>query len=374
MEIGIVSSRYPVGPKHDAGRAVYAFAHGLAALGHNVTVYTYNGTRMTTKHYETKNLKIVSIGVIATISIKAGLIYEDAEAWNAGIWDELSHEDTTKILLVFDWFGFSAACQHRSEYGSLVVGMVGTLANGRGHFIPFTDANKLADWKAKELEFLTYSDYLVAFNKCSASEIAKLTDVPYKTIPLGIESVSDAVSTPVAGSVLIVGRISREKILEALLRAIADNYWVELTLCGTGKTTDYGAYIIKTAKKLDVANRVTFVEDAPETYYKKAEMVICPSIYDPFGYQVYDAHNYGVPVIGHHSSYSDVIKNKETGWCYQSVGELSKAMNLLHGSRALRKQLALCGKAEVVESYTRQRSIERMDHLLMELTDGVFHR
>lgn len=372
MEIAILSSRYPVGPKHDAGRAVYSFAHGLAKLGHNVKVYTYNGSKMTMKYWETKNLQIISIGVIATIPIKSGLIYEDTELWNEGIWEEIEHEDTTQLLLVFDWYGFRAADRHRQAHKSVVVGMVGSLANGRGTFVPFTDKAKLIDFKARELEFLQKSDYLIAFNKCSAGEAGKLSDVPCKIVSLGIEPIDCAPKHSTSGNVLVVGRISREKVLEALLRAIVENYWVELTLCGNGADTDYGKYIAKLANTLDIANRVTFVDGPPEAYYDVAEIVVCPSIYDPFSYQVYDAYNYCLPVIGNFSSYSDTIKNRDTGYCYQSIGELQKALNLLHHSKALRKQVALAGKAEVMEHYTMHRSIERMDHLLMQLTDGAY--
>lgn len=371
MDIGIISSRYPVGPKHDAGRAVHSFAHGLAASGHKVTVYTYNGSKMTMKYLEAKNLRVVSIGVIATIPIKSGLIYEDTEMWNLGIWDEISHEDTTKVLLVFDWFGFQAALLHREMYKSSIVGVVGSLANGRGQFIPFTDKFKLEAFKEKELEFLSKSDYLVAFNKCSASEVGKLTDVPCEIVPAGIQPL-DIALTPIlttTGNVLVVGRLSREKVLEALLRAIRDNMWVELTLCGTGQETDYGKYIVKLSHKLEIANRVSFTESLPD--YSKAEMVVCPSVYDPFGYTVYDAFNNCVPVIAHYMSYSDMIKNKDTGYCYQSVGDLSKAMNLLHHSKSLRRQLAMAGKAELLQSYTITKSMETMDHLLLNLTQGV---
>lgn len=379
MRIGIISSRYPVGPKSDAGRAVYSFAHGLASLGHQVTVYTYNGSRnngsriMTMKYWETKNLQIVSIGVAATIPIKSGLIYEDAEAWNDGIWDELENEDTTNVILVFDWFGFEAAYRHKQAYGSLVVGVVGALANGRGQFVPFTDKTKLDDFKAKELRYLRDSDYLIAFNKCAASEVGKLTNVACTTISLGVDTLGiTAEGKRASGNVLVVGRISREKVLEALLRAIKDNFWIELTLCGTGSDTDYGKYIAKLSKTLDVANRVNFVEGAPEQYYHKAEMVVCPSIYDPFSYQIYDAYNAELPVIGHYMSYSDVIKHQDTGLLYQSVSELSRSMNLLHHSQAMRRQYALAGKAEMLQCHTSSQALERIDTLLMQLTDGVY--
>lgn len=371
MEIGIVSSRYPVGLKHDAGRAVCLFATGLAALGHKVTVYTYNGSRMTMKYWEKPNLQVVSIGVIASMAIKSGLIYEDADAWNEGIWAEMEHQDTTQLLMVFDWFGFAAAQMHKEQYGSTIVGVVGTLASGRGQFIPFTDAARLIAFKAKELHFLANSDSLIAFNKCSAVEIGKLTNVPCKIINLGVHPIT-VERNPIPGNVLVVGRISREKVLEATLRSIVDNYWVELTLCGTGENTDYGKYIAKLAQKLDVANRLHFAEGATEQFYAKAEMVVCPSIYDPFGYQVLDAYNNCVPTIGHFMSYSDLIKNKDTGYSYQSVGDLSKTLNLIHGSNALRKQLAISGKAEVVEHYSLTRSIENMDHYLMQVTDGAY--
>lgn len=373
MDIGIISPKYPVGLKHDAGRAVCSFAAGLAALGHRVTVYTYNGSRMTMKYYEgtVKNLQIVSVGVIATKPIKSGLIYEDTETWNDGVWDELENQDTTKVLLVFDWFGFDAASAHREMYKSCIIGVVGTLASGRGQFIPFTDAVKLAAYKSKELEFLTQSDALVTFNRCSAIEVGKLSNVPCTTISLGISPMENPDHKTVPGNVLVVGRISREKVLEALLRSIKDLYWVELTLWGTGKETDYGTYISKLAGKLDVADRVVFVDRADDCY-SKAEIVVCPSIYDPFGYQVLDAYNHCVPVIGHFMSYSDLIKNKDTGYSYQSIGDLAKNLELLHNSSALRKQLTVSAKAELMENYTTSRSIERMDHYLMHITDGVY--
>jgi glycosyltransferase involved in cell wall biosynthesis len=370
MEIGIVASRYPAGLRHDAARAAHSLASGLAALGHMVTVYTYNSTRVTMKQLENKNLKVISVGIPA---VKAGLNFEDAEAWNDGVWDELAHEDTTKILLVFDWYGFDAACKHRSEYGSLVIGVVGTLINGKGYYVPFTEPTKLEAYKAKELEFLLHSDSLLAFNECAGAEISKLVDTPYKVIHLGVEELLQEDRLGVKqGSVLVVGRISRDKVLEALLRGIVTNYWIDLTVCGAGINTDYGKYITKLVTKLELEGRVKFVDGITSDHYKKAEIVICPSIYDPFGYAAYDAANYGVPVIGHNSSYADVIKHKDTGWRYQSVPELSQALNTLHNSRSMRKQLALSAKAELAEQYTKVRSIERVDHLLTMLTEGAY--
>jgi glycosyltransferase involved in cell wall biosynthesis len=337
-------------------------------MGHQVTVYTYNGSKMTQKYWDTKNLKVVSIGVIATMTIKAGLIYEDSGAWNEGIWSELEHEDTTNVLLVFDWFGFDAAVKHRTAYGSKVVGVVGALANGRGGFVPFTDAAKLADFKEKELEFLKHSDNLITFNFCSYQEVSKLTDVPAGVVTLGVNPIDFSQQKAADGRVLVVGRISREKCLEIILRAMTQKYWVELVLCGTGKDTDYGRYISKQAEKLEVSNRLTFKEAQPD--YNSAEIVICPSVYDPFSYQIYDAFNYGVPVIGHYMSYMDSIRSGDNGFTYQSVAELSTALDRLHHSKPLRNQLALTAKGDCMELYTQQKSLERMETYLMALGGG----
>jgi len=344
MNIGIISSRYAVGIKHDAGRAVYEFAQGLAEMGHRITVYTYNSSNKTMKFFD-KKIKVVSVNVFQTA--KAGLLFENAEDWNAGIIDELEHEDTTEVLLVFDWLGYAAADAHRKKYASKVIGVVGALANGRGAFGPFTDAAKLKDYTHKELHFLQHCDRLIAFNQCSLQEVKKLTLVPCSVVPVGVDA-KEVVAEPKQGNVLVVGRVSREKCLEILLRAITDSFWISLTVCGTGVASDYGQYLQKLAKKLDVSDRVVFVDDTPAKYYQEAEIAICPSLYDPFGYSVYDAFNYKVPVIGHYQSYSDVLQNGINGFTYTSIGELSKALNMLHHSKQLRSKITQTAKAPAV--------------------------
>jgi glycosyltransferase involved in cell wall biosynthesis len=335
----------------------------LAELGHKITVYMYNSTPVT-KIFSSGKVKIKSIGGIASNAKKLGLLYyEDVDTWNVGVWDELEHEDTTELILLFDWFGFDAARAHRKLYQSKIIGLVGVLANGRGGFGPFTDSAKLTDYKEKELTFLKECDQLVAFNQCSYGEVRKFTSTKCSIVNLGVEDydISRNVSQ---GNVLVVGRIARDRCLELVLRAVAELNWVSLVICGAGKDTDYGKYLTKLATKIDLNFKIEFVDADPAPYYERAEMVICPSVYDAFGYSVMDAYNSGVPVIGNYTSYHQDIIRPNMGMLFQSVGELVCCMSDLHHSEKLRQQFSHLGKVTVEQHYQYESSVKKLEAVL----------
>ena len=357
MNIGIISARYTAGTKHDGGRAVYNIAHGLAELGHKVTVYTYNSS-WATKKYRDQKVTVVSIGGIATNHKVYGLMFEDIETWNSYIWDELEHEDTIELILTLSWYGYNAANAHRELYGSKIIVMVGILANGKGGIAPFTDATKLIQYKAKELDVLRHVNHIIAFNRCSATEVTKLTLVGCSLIPLGVElSESDEVKD--LDRILVIGRISREKCLELLLRAITNLNWCSVTICGPGSLSDYGKYVHKLISKLDLHCHVEITDGIPQDYYTKAGIVVCPSVYDPFGYSCLDAMAYGVPVIGNYSSYSDMIEEKTNGLLYQSIQELEFGLQELHTNTDMRHRFIGESFVKLV-NYTQEACMESL--------------
>lgn len=148
-------------------------------------------------------------------------------------------------------------------------------------------------------------------------------------------------------NLLYVGRLTKEKGIEYLLRAmpkVINQYPnIKLTIVGDGENKNY---FINLAKDLKVMNNVKFTGPIKnkdlEIYYKNSAIVIVPSIYqDNFPTVCLEALSMGRPIIGtNRGGIPELIENKYTGLIippYNS-NKLTKAIiNLLSDTQMLEK-------------------------------------
>lgn len=374
MNLAFIAPRYGNSFWSSLGRCVYSFAQGLSDMGHSITVYTFNSTQVT-KKYKDNSVKVVSIGGVSSDSSKLGLMFEDVEKWNASVKDEV-HSERYDAILCFDWFGF-AVCQRIQSMIKIqylmevpIIGVINTLANGRGQYVPFSNQEKVEQYLAKELEFLETCNSLIAFNRGSAFEAKKISQTECHLIELGAEPVEiERKIDP--GKVIVMGRISRERCLERAVRVTAEHSWISLEICGTGIESRYGLYIKDLTKRLNVTDRVSFLgwmEDAKaKQLYGTAEIVLCPSIYDPFGYAALDAMSFGIPVVASYESYRGIVEHKQTGMLFQSLPELTSALEELHSDKALKDKLVNNAREELKGKRSLKVSIESLHQKLIEM-------
>ena len=144
--------------------------------------------------------------------------------------------------------------------------------------------------------FITPSNFMADFMREAGFN-------PVKVIPNGIELFSFAPITN-WNNLLYVGRLSKDKGVEVLLKAFADvlkvHPRVQLSLVGSGPDRDY---FVKVAEKLSISSNVTFTgaqnKKQIEEYYKQSTIVVVPSIFpDNFPTVCIEALSVGRPIIG----------------------------------------------------------------------------
>ncbi|MCL5430076.1 MAG: glycosyltransferase [Candidatus Marsarchaeota archaeon] len=117
--------------------------------------------------------------------------------------------------------------------------------------------------------------------------------------------------------VLYVGRISREKRIETLLKSakILRDEKVRFVIVGTGPSM---AYYTRMAERLGVSDRVTFTgfvsDKVLPKYYAACDVFCIPSTFETQGIVSIEAMATGKPVVGADSlALSEVIKNGKNG-------------------------------------------------------------
>jgi phthiocerol/phenolphthiocerol synthesis type-I polyketide synthase E len=362
VNIALVTPRYSNNFWNGTGRCSYALAQGLKDLGHSLTVYAYNSSPVTKKK-DDNGVTEVSIGGIAKDSKKFGIVYEDVPLWNTAIYREMRREDFN-LVICFDWFGYEA-CQRfvrESNLPTAFVGLVSALGNGS------KAQPKLTAFQEHEKAFLDNCDLLVAFTEGSKAEIHKMTATPCQVVHLSTE-LRECECKPDCGQVLIQGRITRDRYLERGIRSMTDLPWMFLHIVGPGLELPYGQYITETARRLDVLDRIDFkgwIEDSKVSQiYGSAELVLCSSAYDPFGYSAIDAMSFGIPVIGSYEAYRGIIRDGVNGLLFQSLPELKHCLEVLHSSRELRITLAAQAKKDLLETRTIAKSVEQFHEILL---------
>lgn len=152
--------------------------------------------------------------------------------------------------------------------------------------------------------------------------------------------------------VLFVGRMTTQKgvdyLLEAAKLVLEKKNNVRFLLAGTG--ADLPKYIEK-AIELGIQDRVMFLGFVPEeekvVLYKIADVVICPSVSEPFGIVPLEALSAGTPVIiSKQSGVSEVLSNalRVDFWDVREMA--SKILEILY-YRELKEELREHGMKEV---------------------------
>ncbi len=142
---------------------------------------------------------------------------------------------------------------------------------------------------------------------------------PIKVIPNGIKLFNYAPITN-WNNLLYVGRLSKDKGVEVLLKAFADviksQPTIQLTLVGTGPDREYFEAL---AQDLSLSKNVNFTgaqnKEQIEEHYKQSTIVVVPSIFpDNFPTVCIEALSVGRPVIGSNIGGIPEIISNSTGY------------------------------------------------------------
>ncbi len=151
---------------------------------------------------------------------------------------------------------------------------------------------------------------------------------------------------------LYVGRIyPRQKGLETLLRALALLHPDELRLRIVGEDWDGADTLRALGRKLGLLHRVEFVgrvpRDALIREYARADLLVLPSLFEPFGIVLLEAMAAGLPVVASRvGGIPDVVEDDETGLLVDPSDPeaLAGALRALASNPARRRTMGLRGR------------------------------
>ena len=273
-------------------------------------------------------------------------------------------------------------------------------------------------WKAEQLgrayrattwlERTAYrqADGVIAVSAAMAEDVSRLYEVPgqrVRVIHNGIdpevykptqapERLKEYGIDPTRPFVLFVGRISRQKGLSHLLRAVHElPEDTQVVLCaGAPDTEELAQEVEEQVQRLSRSHAVVWIQRmVPQqdliAFYTHARVFVCPSVYEPFGLINLEAMACATPVVGSAvGGIPEVVEDDETGLLvrFDSDGEQAEprdpagfahelAINitaLLENPERARR-MGLAGRSRVLDHFTWDRVAEKTLQYYRTLAD-----
>ena len=170
--------------------------------------------------------------------------------------------------------------------------------------------------------------------------------------------------------ILAVGRFSKEKGFEYLLKSfkIVSEKDKNVKLVIIGGKRAYIKIISKAVEHLGLKDRVLLLSDISDneiySAFKGAEVVVIPSIYEPFGIVALEAMYFGKPVVAFRvGGLKEIIKDGINGVLVKErdIKGLSEAIARVLSDNRVRKKLGKNGKA-IVKKFDSKNFVNQINN------------
>ena len=223
MKITVVSASYPPSLWNSIGRTTYSVAQGLASLGMQVNVLTYNPV-VGDKFARDKNVRIQYLGVDGT----ATLPIDKTALWQRKLTRFLkSYHTFTDLVICIDSYGYKAVVD--SGIKAPVTGLCNFLYSITG-WTQSIGANLEKQFLEEEVEFIKNSSIILFNNKVTGLQVSRKANREVGNYTIGIPEIKELSHNPVKRQVLYVGKLNREKGVERIVRVMPKLPWLNLVL------------------------------------------------------------------------------------------------------------------------------------------------
>lgn len=238
-------------------------------------------------------------------------------------------------IIAHDWTTAVAAAALKERLGVPMFGMIHGTLQERGKYADIKTGHTY-----EEGVLVREADHLFVCSKSVESEIQNQYDLLEEKTTVLYSGATDVkvVKKPSPHSFFIYasGRLVQEKGFEVLIKALS--FLPKNTQCviaGTGPELGYLTFL---AERLNVD--VTFLGFIQETernkWFEVTDVVVVPSIYEPFGLTALEAMSAGLPVVASAvGGLNEMIIDQKTGYLYPASDEreLAKRLNTIYGAR-----------------------------------------
>ncbi|MDX1600198.1 MAG: glycogen synthase [Anaerolineales bacterium] len=251
------------------------------------------------------------------------------------------------------------------------------------------------------------ADGVIAVSAAMADDVSRLYEVPSKRVQVIHNGIDPEVYKPTQAPerlkeygidptrpfLLFVGRISRQKGLSHLLRAVHElPEDTQVVLCaGAPDTEELAREVQDQVERLSSTHSVVWIQRMVAqqdliAFYSHAQVFVCPSVYEPFGLINLEAMACGTPVVGSAvGGIPEVVEDGETGLlvALDSDGEtaeprdpaafaheLAVKVNTLLKNPERAHRMGQAGRSRVLDHFTWNRVAEKTLRYYRTLADG----
>jgi glycosyltransferase involved in cell wall biosynthesis len=179
--------------------------------------------------------------------------------------------------------------------------------------------------------------------------------------------------------ILAVGRFSKEKGFEYLLKSfkLALEKRKDIKLVVIGGKRDYIRIVEKLAKNLGILDNILILSNVSdeEVYsaFKYAELVVIPSIYEPFGIVALEAMYFGKPIVAFKvGGLKEIVKDKVNGILVgeRNIEELANAIIKILSDAKMREKISRNNK-KFVKLFDRRNFVDFVNNFYDETVKKI---
>ncbi|WHY90523.1 glycosyltransferase family 4 protein [Neobacillus cucumis] len=326
LNILMLSWEYPPHVVGGLSRHVYGLSVHLAELGHEVHVVSL--LRNDLPSYE--KINGVHVHRVKPLNEQD----EDFLSWIGGLnlamaykVEKLADEYSFSIIHAHDWLVGTAAIALKDSLSIPLLATIHATEYGRNNGI-YTEMQKFIH--SKEQQLVTEADQVIVCSDYMVEEVTSIFDAASEKlaiIPNGVDLLNNREEESVELSpnlqdkkyIFSMGRIVKEKGFETIIEAsaIAKELKLEFSFVIAGKGPMLDTYR-KLIQEKHLEDKITFIgfvsEQQRNTFIQNCEMVVVPSLYEPFGIVALESMALGKPtIVSKTGGLKGIVKHLQTG-------------------------------------------------------------
>jgi len=356
----ILSWEYPPNIVGGLGTHVAGLTNSLVKKGYEVHLITAQNIKLAEEEKDEK------AGLFVYRVKPLNSLEENFIHWIAGLnmrmWEkamELGAEISFDLIQAHDWLVGAAAASLKEEWNIPLLATIHATEYGRNGGI-YTEMQKFIH--EKESQLIAASNGIIVCSDYMKEELMQIFQVDQKkiyTIPNGIDmnisyettcqTISDLPIGKEKKVVFAMGRLVKEKgfgtFLGAAKKISLYNKDICFVLAGVGPMYEEYKYYIETNELQSVVFLIGYLqEDQKKELYKRADIVVIPSHYEPFGIVALESLVYAKPtIVSNTGGLKAIVEHQKSG----IVVEPAETQQLIEGIEFLaanKKQAEEIGK------------------------------